>query len=317
MTGTSMATPAVAGIAAIVRGENPAATPATVRAAIMSSALPQASLAGRTVTGGMASAARVMNAPDPVPADTTPPGAFTLVSPATGTVTRTPTLQVQWNPSADAATYEVLVDGVPVATTTATSAGVFASEGSRTVTVRAKDAAGNATLSNSVGVRVDVTAPKPPRIVGMRVEGTSLRLTWDSATDPDGSGVASHQVLVDDVPAPGTLAAGKPGVITVKPGVHRIAVRATDVAGNVSTSTTVATPSVAVRTVRSGSGAKAKVVSSSRATVSVGAVRKGKPTAKTSLKVRKGTTTVALPRSVARSLAQGASLKVLSAQVGG
>jgi subtilisin family serine protease len=50
-SGTSMATPHVAGAVAMYASANPSANATTIRNAILSSALPTASLAGKTVTG--------------------------------------------------------------------------------------------------------------------------------------------------------------------------------------------------------------------------------------------------------------------------
>lgn len=47
-----MATPHVTGAAALYKASNPTATAAQVKAAILGSAVPTASLAGKTVTGG-------------------------------------------------------------------------------------------------------------------------------------------------------------------------------------------------------------------------------------------------------------------------
>lgn len=51
-SGTSMATPHVSGAAALYKAYHPTATAAQIKAAILSSAVPTASLAGKTVTGG-------------------------------------------------------------------------------------------------------------------------------------------------------------------------------------------------------------------------------------------------------------------------
>jgi subtilisin family serine protease len=51
-SGTSMATPHVSGAAALYLSQNPGATAAQIKAAILGSAVPTASLAGKTVTGG-------------------------------------------------------------------------------------------------------------------------------------------------------------------------------------------------------------------------------------------------------------------------
>lgn len=50
--GTSMATPHVAGAAALYKAYNPAATAAQVKAAILNATVPTPSLQGRTLTGG-------------------------------------------------------------------------------------------------------------------------------------------------------------------------------------------------------------------------------------------------------------------------
>ena len=51
-SGTSMATPHVSGAAALYASANPGATAAQIKSAILSSAIPTASLAGRVSTGG-------------------------------------------------------------------------------------------------------------------------------------------------------------------------------------------------------------------------------------------------------------------------
>lgn len=51
-SGTSMATPHVAGAAALYAASNPGASAATIKNAILGSAVPTASLSGKTVTGG-------------------------------------------------------------------------------------------------------------------------------------------------------------------------------------------------------------------------------------------------------------------------
>ena len=75
-----MATPHVAGVAALVRAAVPAASAAQVAAAIREGAAPMGSLAGKTVTGaradapGAIAAARRLTQPPPAPGDTGTPG---------------------------------------------------------------------------------------------------------------------------------------------------------------------------------------------------------------------------------------------------
>ena len=58
--GTSMATPHVTGAAALYQAKNPTASAATIRAALLGSTAPTASLAGKTVTGGRLDAAAAL-----------------------------------------------------------------------------------------------------------------------------------------------------------------------------------------------------------------------------------------------------------------
>ena len=74
-SGTSMATPHVSGVIALMAAANPAATPAQLRTALLDSVTPLGSLTGRVATGGLLDAAAAVTAiTGTTPPDDTDPG---------------------------------------------------------------------------------------------------------------------------------------------------------------------------------------------------------------------------------------------------
>jgi hypothetical protein len=77
-SGTSMAAPHVAGLVALMAAANPEATAGQIRSAILSTAVPVASLAGKVATGGLINAAAAVNlimGTEPPPPPPPPPSA--------------------------------------------------------------------------------------------------------------------------------------------------------------------------------------------------------------------------------------------------
>ncbi len=72
-SGTSMAAPHVAGLVALMAAANPQATASQIRSAILSSAVPVASLAGKVATGGLINAAAAVNLIRGIEPPPTPP----------------------------------------------------------------------------------------------------------------------------------------------------------------------------------------------------------------------------------------------------
>lgn len=89
--GTSMATPAVTGTAALYAAAYPGASAATIRGALMSNARPTASLVGKTVTGGRLDVAATLNAA-PLPGISISGGSVTEGNTGTKPLTFTVTL---------------------------------------------------------------------------------------------------------------------------------------------------------------------------------------------------------------------------------
>ncbi len=119
LSGTSMATPHVAGVAALAMGRFPSATNLFIKQQILDRADPKAQLAGRVLTGARLNA--FMSIADP---DTTPPGTVANLS---VTETGSSHLRIQWTATGDdgntgrAAAYDIRYSTSPI------NAGNFAS----------------------------------------------------------------------------------------------------------------------------------------------------------------------------------------------
>ncbi len=92
LSGTSMATPAVAGAAALLLSNQPSLTVAQLRQALLSTVTPMSSLQGITVTGGRLNVAAALAAiqPAPVPIPAPAPETQTAPTPTTPTTPTTP-----------------------------------------------------------------------------------------------------------------------------------------------------------------------------------------------------------------------------------
>lgn len=328
MSGTSMATPHVAGVAAAVIGQSPALTPAQARQVVLDGSVAVPALTG-LVGGGrrLDLDGALAQAGLPRGADTEAPAAFALAAPAEGAAVADRRPVFRWAASSDAGSglshYRLVVDGRTVAdrvTALSARAPQALAPGAHTWFVEAVDADGNATRSEERTVVVDVTAPSRFAVLqpgaGMTVAAGRATVRWSAAADA-GSGLARYEVLVDrrvvaSVPGDATSAP-----VTLAAGRRSVAVRAVDGAGN---RTATASRTVSVRRAAGAAGvrvapARARVgtrpvirVRSSRAGGARLAVRAADGTAVGSVRVRlrRGETTVRLPRALASRLDSGA-----------
>jgi thermitase len=237
--GTSMASPMVAGVAALILARNPWSSVAQVKSAILSSVDVRPAFAGKTVTGGRLNARAALLASD----DTAGPAAFSLNGPADGTLTAAAHQAVSWSASSDAKSgldhYDVLVDGAVAGTTSATSTAIDIPEGTHAVSVRAVDRAGNRTATAPVSVSIDTSSPTNPGS-GLPLNGAILdtarpAISWTAATDAL-SGLAGYDVSLDGNPATrvGASTLSFTPSQALAQGVHSWTVKSVDNLGNAS-----------------------------------------------------------------------------------
>jgi subtilisin family serine protease len=171
LDGTSMASPHVAGVGALLRAATPGATVAQMKAAILGTADSIPAFAGITVTGGRLNAAGATT----FITDATAPGAFGLLSPADGSTVPTASPTFSWQASVEpesGVTYQLFVDGVLNREVPGTSTGPAAplAEGSHTWFVRAVNGMGLITQSSTTrSLTVDLPPPVHARSVSLQL----------------------------------------------------------------------------------------------------------------------------------------------------
>ena len=155
LSGTSMASPAVAGVAALLLERRPTTSAADLARAILGGAQPSSSLAGLLSSGASLDTAGALAAL--VKPDRVPPAAFTEQSPGPAFVTQQDpsyyyqSVSFSWTPSRDPdlAGYTVVVDGTPEVAVAPSATSVVAKigPGSHTWSVVAYDRNMNATTA--------------------------------------------------------------------------------------------------------------------------------------------------------------------------
>ena len=251
--GTSLASPIVAGTAALILSRRPDFSPAQVDATLIASAHDLGTAGEDNYFGAGrvdAEMAVEMTATTPiVAADKTPP-TVSIASPTGGTVSGTVTVAVSAKDNVGVARVDLRVNGSTVATTTTAPFSIAwnstsVPNGNDTLTAVAYDAAGNTAASAGVPVNVANAAPAKTAdtiaptlaitnpVDGSRVSGMVSIAT--SANDNSGSAGITQVLSIDGVvrgSVIGTSLRYKWNAKNAATGLHAISVTARDAAGN-------------------------------------------------------------------------------------
>ncbi len=220
--GTSMASPHVAGVAALVKSRKPDWSYSQVRSRLIDNTRPLASLSGTTVTGGMLNAySALLFAPDPPTIGSGPSGFVSSTSASFSFTGETVGAGV---------TFECRIDSGSWGSCSSPKSYASLSQGSHTFEVRQTDQAGNASTAASRTWTVDTLSPSAPSITS----GPSGFVSSNSASLAfTGEASATFECRIDSG-SWGSCSSPK-SYASLSQGSHTYEVRQTDQAGNAST----------------------------------------------------------------------------------
>jgi thermitase len=262
-SGTSLASPIVAGVAALMFSANPALTPAEVTQLIESTTIDLGAVGYDSAFGYgridafAAVAAAASYVPPP---DTTPPITSITAPTAGATVSATTVVNAAATDNVGVVKVDLYIDGASFATDSAAPYSfawdtTAVPNGTHTLVAVASDAAGNSGSSSAVSVTVSNTPPDttaPTVAITAPASGATITGTTPVTVGAtDDVAVTKVELYVDgvlnstDTTAPYSFSWATSGVAA---GTHALQARAYDAAGNIASATinvNVAAPNVA------------------------------------------------------------------------
>jgi subtilisin family serine protease len=248
-SGTSLASPIVAGVAALIKAKRPDFTAAQIESSLFSSAVDLGSVGKDSTFGfGRVNAEAALAAIASSPADTTAPTAA-ITSPTGGTISGSVSINVNASDNVGVMRVDLKVNGTVVTSDTTAPFGfawnsTSVANGAVTLVAVAYDGAGN--IGNSAPVTVTVSNGAPPVTAdttppavsitnpanGSRIGTKPVTVT---ASASDSGGLSMVKLLIDGV----VVASGNASSLSYKwntrnsaAGAHTVTVQAQDLAGN-------------------------------------------------------------------------------------